>query len=65
MEIKKTCAGCDRELDIGVDTIRVEEGVIGMKGFIPLGDAMLFCCERCLKDYVDIDDLPSVPRRVP
>jgi len=65
MEIKKTCANCIRELHIGIDTVRVEEGVMGTKGFIPLEDALFFCCDRCLRDYFDIDDLPSVPRRMP
>ena len=65
MEINKTCANCIRELDIGVDVLRVDEGVIGMKGFVPLENTLLFCCERCLRDYFDIGDLPGVPRRFP
>jgi hypothetical protein len=65
MENNKTCANCIRELDIGVDTIRVDEGVIGMKGFIPLENTLLFCCERCLRDYFDIGNLPSMPERFP
>lgn len=59
------CANCNRELNLGVDAIRVDEGVIGMKGFIPLENTMLFCCERCLRDYFDLGDLPSVPNRMP
>ena len=65
MENNKTCANCIRELDIGVDVLRVDEGVIGMKGFVPLENTLLFCCERCLRDYFDIGDLPSMPGRFP
>jgi len=64
MENKK-CANCTRELDIGVDTLRVDEGVIGTKDFVPLDSTMFFCCERCLYDYFDMGDLPSVPRKIP
>lgn len=59
------CENCRRELDIGVDVMRVEEGVMGMKGFVPLEAIMLFCSEKCLKDYFDLGDLPSVRRRIP
>ena len=65
MENKQKCANCTRELDIGVDALQVEEGVMGTKGFIPLDKSLLFCCEQCLCDYFDLGDLPSVPRRVP
>ncbi len=62
---KSTCPNCRRPLDIGVDVICVEEGVIGMKGFIPLEKPMLFCSEKCLCDYFDLNDLPKVPKRIP
>jgi len=65
MENKKICANCDSDLDVGVDAIRVETGVIGMKGFVPLESKLFFCCEDCLRDYHDISGLPSVPRRIP
>ena len=65
MKIKNTCANCIQELDIGVDVLRVDEGVMGMKGFVPLENTLLFCSEQCLRDYFDIGDLPSVPSRVP
>ena len=65
MENKKTCANCRCELDIGVDVIKVDEGVIGVKDFVPLEKMQFFCCERCLKDYFDMSDLPSLPRRIP
>jgi len=66
MEIKKTCSNCIRELEIGMDLLRVDQGVLGTKGtFVPLENTLLFCGERCLRDYFDIGDLPSMPGRVP
>jgi len=65
MEKKKKCANCRRDLDLGVDVLSVGEGVIGMKGFVPLESPMFFCCEKCLKEYIDLDDLPSMPGRLP
>ena len=65
MENKQNCANCRRDLDIGVDVIRVDEGVVGTKGFVPLEGTMFFCCERCLRDYFDMGDLQSIPSRVP
>ncbi len=56
---------CHRELDLGVDVKRVEEGVIGIRGFVPLGEAQFFCSEECLRDDFDLSDLPSVPPRIP
>lgn len=64
-EQKLTCAHCHRELDPGVDVKRVEEGVIGMRGFVPLGDAQFFCSDNCLRDDFDLSDLPSMPPRIP
>ena len=65
MENKKTCANCGHELDIGVDVIKADEGVIGMRDFVPLGKPLFFCCEKCLVDYFDMDALESLPRRIP
>ena len=65
MEDKKTCANCQRELDIGVDAIRIDEGVIGMKDFVPLDKTLFFCCEECISSYFDLGSLPSVPKRIP
>ncbi len=65
MENKKTCANCRRELDVGVDTIRIDEGVIGMKDFVPLDKTLFFCCEKCISSYFDLGNLPSVPKRIP
>jgi len=61
----KTCANCRGELYLGVDAIKVDAGVIGMKDFVPLEEVLLFCCEKCLREYYDLGDLPSVPQRIP
>ena len=65
MEDKKTCTNCRRELDVGVDATRVDEGVIGLKDFVPLGEPLFFCSEECIRAYYDLSGLPSVPPRVP
>ena len=65
MEKKKTCANCRRELDVGVDATRVDEGVIGLKDFVPLGDPLFFCCEKCVHIYFDLGSLPSLQKRIP
>jgi hypothetical protein len=63
---KKICNNCRRELDVGIEVLRVEQGVIGTKrNFVNLDDEKLFCCEKCLRDYYDLDDLPSLPGRIP
>lgn len=64
-EKKMTCGHCRRGLDVGVDVMRVEEGVIGMRGFVPLGDEQFFCSDKCLREDCDLSDLPSMPPRVP
>ena len=61
----KTCANCRRELHLGVDAIKLTVGVMGLKGLVPLEEALLFCCEKCLREYHDLGDLPSVPKRIP
>jgi len=65
MEDKHACENCRRELDIGTDATRIDEGVIGMKGFVPSDNTMYFCSEECVHAYYDLGDLPSVPRRIP
>ena len=62
---KMMCANCRRELHVGLDVIKVSEGVIGTRNFVPLDKTMFFCCEKCLRGYFDLDDLPSMPPRIP
>jgi len=65
MKNDNVCANCNRDLDIGLDAIKVEEGVVGTRGFVPLDHKLFFCCEQCLHEYFDLDDLPGLPRRIP
>ena len=65
MENKNTCENCRRELDVGVDATRIEEGVIGTKGFVPLDKTMFFCSDKCVHAYYDLSSLPSIPPRIP
>lgn len=50
---KMQCEHCRRELQPGEDVIRMEDGVIGPRGFIDLGNAMFFCNEDCLTGYCE------------
>jgi hypothetical protein len=65
MKTKKLCANCQGELNVGCDATRIEEGVIGVKDFVPLGKPLFFCRDQCVSDYFDLDGLPSLPRRMP
>ena len=59
------CEQCTQTLDVGRDAIRVEEGVIGMRGFVPSDKTLFFCCERCLQAYYDLDGIPGLEPRIP
>lgn len=59
------CADCDIELSIGRDTIRVQEGVIGTRGFVDLGDSLVFCSEACLRKHFVDTELVKCDRRIP
>ena len=54
-----SCEHCRRDLQLGEDVIRVEDGVIGPRGFIDLGKAMFFCIEDCLKGYCEDVSTPQ------
>jgi len=61
-----TCLNCERILDLGVDLISVEKGVVGPRGVVPLGDAELFCSEGCLiEHFTDDTEQFQLKRRVP
>ena len=53
---------CKRKLNIGLDVIGVQNGVIGTRGFIPLEDMILFCNEECLKKYFENNNLNNTQR---
>jgi hypothetical protein len=60
MEIKKTCACCRHKLDIGVDAIRIDTGVIGMEDFVPMEKTLFFCSENCIRNCYNMDKPPIV-----
>ena len=45
------CSTCRKELTEGMDVFQLEEGIVGMRGIVPLGKALLFCTVQCLKDF--------------
>lgn len=59
------CANCRKELQIGVDVLGLQEGVIGTRGLVPLAAMLLFCSEHCLKDYHSDLDVATLKRRTP
>lgn len=62
------CATCRRELNEGSDVFQVEEGIVGLSGFVPLDDAVVFCSVECLKEYFKASrgyDRWKAPDRVP
>ncbi|QNN23338.1 hypothetical protein HED60_13980 [Planctomycetales bacterium ZRK34] len=61
----KRCAQCGRILQLGEDVLTVEEGVVGPRGLVPLGDMVFFCSARCLSEHFDDRDRPNLPRRIP
>ena len=65
-EIKlNQCAGCQRELDLGVDAVVFEYGVIGPRGFVSLGERKFFCNEDCLRRHLNNGDVERLARRIP
>lgn len=66
-EQKLTCAQCRRELREGEDAFAFQEGVIGLRGFVPLEDLGFLCSEACRREYFDMSSESAVhlPRRVP
>ena len=60
---KLICVKCQRDLQLGMDVIQLQEGVIGLRGFVRLEDAVLYCSEQCVKD--NFTDSMYTPQRVP
>ena len=63
----KRCAECGSDIFEGHDVLRVEEGVVGLRGFVTLDDEEFFCNERCLRRHFDEDasSVGQLPRRIP
>ncbi len=61
-----TCEHCDTEVQLGNETIQVQCGVIGPRGFVPFEeDTMFFCNEECLVRYFDHQPVDTLQRRIP
>ncbi len=58
------CAQCDSPIYLGRDAIRLQEGVIGNRGFVEL-ETTLFCCEACLRQQFCSQELIQKDRRIP
>ncbi len=62
------CKECRSPLRLGDCLWNAEQGVIGPRGIVPLGEALNFCCEKCLADYFaedGVEDAGELPHRVP
>ena len=64
-EKTKQCSDCRRELDLGVDAIALDYGVVGPRGFVPLGEKKFFCDEDCLQRHVGGTEVAHLSRRIP
>jgi hypothetical protein len=61
-----TCEHCDSEVRLGNETIHVQRGVIGPRGFVPFEeDTMFFCNEECLVRFFDQHSVETLQRRIP
>lgn len=58
------CSECDSEMLLGRDAIKLEEGVIGNRGFVEL-ETMLFCADACLRKHICDQNLSQIDRRIP
>ena len=59
------CAHCRRELDLGVDAVLMQHGVMGPRGFVYLDDLKLFCDEDCLERWLTDEEAIPMKRRIP
>lgn len=64
-EKTKKCSDCRRELGLGLDAIGLDYGVIGPRGFVPLGEKKFFCDEDCLQRHVGGTEVVHLSRRIP
>ncbi len=61
------CAACRKEIEEGMDVFDVQEGVVGLSGFVPLTDPLVFCSEECLRKHFTFAgrNLSKAPKRMP
>lgn len=62
----QSCSKCRCQLTEGRDVVEVQEGVVGVRGFIPLEKILTFCSIDCLKEYFTGErGYERLPRRIP
>ena len=63
------CSKCQRKIEFGEKAFAVEEGFIGPRGFVALESVMLFCSEKCVRDFFQngngSDEMMKQARRIP
>lgn len=60
------CSTCQKELKEGEDIFEVIEGIVGLRGIVPLENPLLFCSSDCLKEYFSPKKgYYKLPRRIP
>ncbi len=63
----RRCAACQRELRMGDDCLSTQQGVIGPRGFVLLGDKTYLCDHVCAECNFCSNSAPAekLPRRIP
>lgn len=64
-DVAAECEECGSAIHMGRDVIRVQQGVMGSRGVVPLVDEMLFCSEECLKRSYAPEPAVTMRRRLP
>ncbi len=59
------CTQCRRQLDLGVDSVSMQHGVMGPRGFVALNEPRFFCDEDCLERWLTDAEVVKLPRRIP
>ena len=61
------CEQCEAHIQMSVNILGLQEGVLGSTGLVPLEDTLLFCNEDCLIKYLrDItSNMVKINRRIP
>lgn len=59
------CATCRKELKQGMDVLQLQEGILGIMGFVALDEPKLFCDVACLKGHFNGSKGYVLPQRIP
>jgi hypothetical protein len=60
------CDNCRRAMEEGREVFQVDEGVVGMSGFVPLDAQVRVCSIACLKEYFSgSHGYEPAPKRTP